>query len=231
MQTLGQRDVGLKTAEINIVLQHDVHLVGAAWLDGERLLASAKASHHRRDSLIGGAVDKHLLALAVASTASGEPDLCIISRREVGRSTNFERTQRTLRSLYRREVLGKEGNAPLRIRLLDHRSNEAFTVYALLVDFEATRYNLDLRGSEVHIKLHGIDHLVIDEVHSDLFRLARLDGNRTTVVEHKSVASKDRERPAYGQNHHQGHSFETCCNLKHNYLRLEDVCCRCCYQK
>lgn len=45
----------------NIVLQHDVHLVGAAWLDGERLLASAKASHHRRDSLIGGAVDKHLL--------------------------------------------------------------------------------------------------------------------------------------------------------------------------
>ena len=231
MQTLGQRDVGLKATEINIVLQHDVHLVGAAWLDGERLLAHAKTSHHRRDSLIGGTIDKHLLALAVASTASGEPDLCIISRREVGRSTNFERTQRTLRSLYRREVLGKEGNAPLRIRLLDHRSNEAFTVYALLVDFEATRYNLDLRGSEVHIKLHGIDHLVIDEVHSDLFRLARLDGNRTTVVEHKSVASKDRERPAYGQDHHQGHSFETCCNLKHNYLRLEDVCCRCCYQK
>ena len=231
MQSLRQRDVGLKATEINIVLQHNVYLVGTARLDRERLLARAKTSHHRRDSLIVGAVDKHLLALTVASTASGEQNLCIISRREVGRSTNFERTQRTLRSLYRREVLGKEGNAPLRIRLLDHRSNEAFTVYALLVDFEATRDYLDLLGSEVHIKLHCIDHLVIDEVHSDLFRLARLDGNRTTVVEHKSVASKDRERPAYGQDHHQGHSFETCCNLKHNYLRLEDVCCRCCYQK
>ena len=231
MQSLRQRDVGLKTAEINIVLQHNVHLVGTARLDRERLLARAKTSHHRRDSLIGGAIDEYLLALTVASTASGEQNLCIISRREVGRSTNFERTQRTLRSLYRREVLGKEGNAPLRIRLLDHRSNEAFTVYALLVDFEATRYNLDLRGSEVHIELHRIDHLVIDEVHSDLFRLARLDSNGTTVVEHKSVASKDRERPAYGQDHHQGHSFETCCNLKHNYLRLEDVCCRCYCQK
>ena len=231
MQSLRQRDVGLKTAEINIVLQHNVHLVGTARLDRERLLARAKTSHHRRDSLIGGAIDEYLLALTVASTASGEQNLCIISRREVGRSTNFERTQRTLRSLYRREVLGKEGNAPLRIRLLDHRSNEAFTVYALLVDFEATRHNLDIRGSEVHIKLHRIDHLVIDEVHSDLFRLARLDGNGTTVVEHKSVASKDRDRPAYGQDHHQGHSFETCCNLKHNHLRLEDVCCRCCYQK
>ena len=227
MQSLRQRDVGLKATEINIVLQHNVHLVGTARLDRERLLARAKTSHHRRDSLIVGAVDKHLLALAVASTASGEQNLCIISRREVGRSTNFERTQRTLRSLYRREVLGKEGNAPLRIRLLDHRSNEAFTVYALLVDFEATRYNLDLRGSEVHIELHRIDHLVIDEVHSDLFRLARLDSNGTTVVEHKSVASKDRERPAYGQDHHQGHSFETCCNLKHNYLRLESAYKKC----
>ena len=231
MQTLGQRDVGLKTAEINIVLQHNVHLVGTAWLDGERLLASTKASHHRRDSLIGGAVDKHLLTLAVASTASGEPDLCIVGSREGGLCSNLERTQCALSARDGGEVLGKEGNAPLRIRLLDHRSNEAFTVYALLVDFEATRDNLDLRGSEVHIKLHCIDHLVIDEVHSDLFRLARLDGNRTTVVEHKSVASKDRDRPAYGQDHHQGHSFETCCNLKHNHLRLEDVCCRCCYQK
>ena len=231
MQTLGQRDVGLKTAEINIVLQHNVHLVGTAWLDGERLLARAKTSHHRRDSLIGGAVDKHLLTLAVASTASGEPDLCIVGSREGGLCSNLERTQCALSARDGGEVLGKEGNAPLRIRLLDHRSNEAFTVYALLVDFEATRDNLDLRGSEVHIKLHCIDHLVIDEVHSDLFRLARLDGNRTTVVEHKSVASKDRDRPAYGQDHHQGHSFETCCNLKHNHLRLEDVCCRCCYQK
>ena len=230
MQTLGQRDVGLKTAEINIVLQHNVHLVGTAWLDGERLFTSAKASHHRCDSLLKGAIDEHLLALAVTSTASGEPDSSFIIRK-VGRSTNFERTQCALSARDGGEVLGKEGDTPLRIRLLDHRSNEAFTVYALLVDFEATRDNLDLRGSEVHIKLHCIDHLVIDEVHSDLFRLARLDGNRTTVVEHKSVASKDRERPAYGQDHHQGHSFETCCNLKHNYLRLEDVCCRCCYQK
>ncbi len=231
MQSLRQRDVGLKTAEINIVLQHNVHLVGTTRLDGERLLTSAKASRHRRDSLIGWAVDKHLLALAVASTASGEPDLCIIGSREGGFCSNLERAQSTLRSLYRSEVLGEEGDTPLRIRLQDHRSNEAFTVYALLVDFEATRHNLDIRGSEVHIKLHRIDHLVIDEVHSDLFRLARLDGNGTTVVEHKSVASKDRERPAYGQDHHQGHSFETCCNLKHNYLRLDDVCCRCCYQK
>ena len=231
MQTLGQRDVGLKTAEINIVLQHNVHLVGTARLDRERLLARAKTSHHRRDSLIVGAVDKHLLALAVASTASGEPDLCIVGSREGGLCSNLERTQCALSARDGGEVLGKEGNAPLRIRLLDHRSNEAFTVYALLVDFEATRDNLDLRGSEVHIKLHCIDHLVIDEVHSDLFRLARLDGNRTTVVEHKSVASKDRDRPAYGQDHHQGHSFETCCNLKHNHLRLEDVCCRCYCQK
>ena len=231
MQASGQRDVGLKATEINIVFQHNVHLVGAARLDRERLLTSAKTSHHRRDSLIVWAVDKHLLALAVASTASGEQNLCIISRREVRRSTNFERTQCALSARDGGEVLGKEGDAPLCIRLLDHRSNKAFTVYALLVDFEATRHNLDIRGSEVHIKLHRIDHLVIDEVHRDLFRLARLDGNGTTVVEHKSVASKDRERPAYGQDHHQGHSFETCRNLKHNYLRLEDVCCRCCCQK
>ena len=231
MQSLRQRDVGLKTAEINIVLQHDVHLVGTARLDRERLLARAKTSHHRRDSLIGGAIDKHLFALTVASTASGEQDLCIIGSREGGLCSNLERTQCALSARDGGEVLGKEGDTPLRIRLLDHRSNEAFTVYALLVDFEATRDNLDLRGSEVHIKLHCIDHLVIDEVHSDLFRLARLDGNGTTVVEHKSVASKDRDRPAYGQDHHQGHSFETCCNLKHNHLRLEDVCCRCYCQK
>ena len=231
MQSLGQRDVGLKPAEINIVLQHNVHLVGTARLDRERLLARAKTSHHRRDSLIGGTVDKHLFALTVASTASGEQDLCIIGSREGGLCSNLERTQCALSSLYGSEILGKEGDTPLRIRLLDHRGDKALTIYAVLVDFEATRDNLDLRGREVHIKLHRIDHLVIDEVHSDLFRLARLDGNRTTVVEHKSVASKDRDRPAYGQDHHQGHSFETCCNLKHNHLRLEDVCCRCCYQK
>ena len=230
MQALGQRDVGLKTTEINIVLQHNVHLVGAARLDRERLLARAKTSHHRCDSLLSGAIDEHLLALAVTSTASGELDPSFIIRK-VGHSTNFERTQCALSARDGGEVLGKEGNAPLHIRLLDHRGDKALTVYALLVDFEATRHNLDLRGCEVHIKLHRIDHLVIDEVHRDLFRLARLDGNGTTVVEHKSVASKDRERPAYGQDHHQGHSFETCCNLKHNYLRLEDVCCRCCYQK
>ena len=231
MQALGQRDVGLKTTEINIVLQHNVHLVGAARLDRERLLARAKTSHHRRDSLIGGAIDEHLLALTVASTASGEADLCIVSSREGGLSSNLERTQCALSARNGGEVLGKEGDTPLHIRLLDHRGDEALTVYAVLVDFEATRHNLDILGSEVHIKLHRIDHLVIDEVHRDLFRLARLDGNGTTVVEHKSVASKDRERPAYGQDHHQGHSFETCRNLKHNYLRLEDVCCRCCYQK